>query len=222
MGGFPQISQGLGAFDFSTRIKDRRGEPRRSSHKAPQCGAFRLLRYRRSERPFFILERWYFKKRPMYQGIPPFWSTVVGKEQDMKEDNREKITLWLQPDILRRVDSWLEEDNCKTRREFVEKALRFYMGYLATEDTSEYLSRALVDTLQGIVADNSNRLRTMIFKWCVELNMMGHTIAAHFRADPINRRELRAYAVDEVKRTNGQISFDRALDQQRRLQDNGL
>ena len=140
----------------------------------------------------------------------------------MKEDNREKITLWLQPDILRRVDSWLEEDNCKTRREFVEKALRFYMGYLATEDTSEYLSQALVDTLQGIVADNSNRLGAMIFKWCVELNMMGHTIAAHFRADPINRRELRAYAVDEVKRTNGQISFDRALDQQRRLLDDGL
>ena len=91
-----------------------------------------------------------------------------------------------------------------------------------TEDTSEYLSQALVDTLQGIVADNSNRLRAMIFKWCVELNMMGHTIAAHFRADPINRRELRAYAVDEVKRTNGQISFDRALDQQRRLLDDGL
>ena len=81
----------------------------------------------------------------------------------MKEDNREKITLWLQPDILRRVDSWLEEDNCKTRREFVEKALRFYMGYLATEDTSEYLSQALVDTLQGIVAVNSIRPRTMIF-----------------------------------------------------------
>lgn len=120
------------------------------------------------------------------------------------------------------MDSWLEEDNCKTRREFVEKALRFYMGYLATEDTSEYLSQALVDTLQGIVADNSNRLRTMIFKWCVELNMMGHTIAAHFRADPINRRELRAYAVDEVKRTNGQISFDRALDQQRRFLDDDL
>ena len=91
-------------------------------------------------------------------------------------------------------------DNCSTRSEFIEKALRFYMGYLATEDTSEYLSQALVDTLQGIVADNSNRLRTLIFKWCVELNMMGHTIAAHFRADPINRRELRAYAVDEVKR----------------------
>lgn len=140
----------------------------------------------------------------------------------MSEENKKRTAVWLSPSVIRRMDSWLEEDNCSTRSEFIEKALRFYMGYLATEDTSEYLSQALVDTLQGIVADNSNRLRTMIFKWCVELNMMGHTIAAHFRADPINRRELRAYAVDEVKRTNGQISFDRALDQQRRLLDDDL
>ena len=139
----------------------------------------------------------------------------------MSDENKKRTAVWLSPGVIRRMDSWLEEDNCNTRSEFIEKALRFYMGYLATEDTSEYLSQALVDTLQGIVADNSNRLRTMIFKWCVELNMMGHTIAAHFRADPINRRELRAYAVDEVKRTNGQISFDRALDQQRRLLDDG-
>ena len=140
----------------------------------------------------------------------------------MSDENKKRTAVWLSPGVIRRMDSWLEEDNCSTRSEFIEKALRFYMGYLATEDTSEYLTQALVDTLQGIVADNSNRLRTMIFKWCVELNMMGHTIAAHFRADPINRRELRAYAVDEVKRTNGQISFDRALDQQRRLLDDGL
>lgn len=140
----------------------------------------------------------------------------------MSEENKKRTAVWLSPGVIRRMDSWLEEDNCSTRSEFIEKALRFYMGYLATEDTSEYLSQALVNTLQGIVADNSNRLRTMIFKWCVELNMMGHTIAAHFRADPINRRELRAFAVDEVKRTNGQISFDRALDQQRRLLDDDL
>ena len=49
--------------------------------------------------------------------------------------------------------------------------------------------------------------------------MMGHAIAARFHADPINRRELRAYTVDEVKRTDGKIRFDDALDQQRRLTD---
>ena len=139
----------------------------------------------------------------------------------MSEQNREKITLWLKPDLLRRMDGWLEEDNCSNRREFIEKALRFYMGYLATEDTSEYLSRALVDTLRGTLADNENRLRILLFKLCVEVNMMGHTVAAHFRADPVNRRELRAYAVDEVLRTNGKISFDDALDLQRQIYPDG-
>ncbi len=139
----------------------------------------------------------------------------------MNDQNREKITLWLKPDLLRRMDGWLEEDNCSNRREFIEKALRFYMGYLATEDTSEYLSRALVDTLRGTLADNENRLRTLLFKLCVEVNMMGHTVAAHFRADPVNRRELRAYAVDEVLRTNGKISFDDALDFQRQVYPDG-
>ena len=139
----------------------------------------------------------------------------------MSGQNREKITLWLKPDLLRRMDGWLEEDNCSNRREFIERALRFYMGYLAVEDTSEYLSRALVDTLRGTLADNENRLRTLLFKLCVEVNMMGHTVAAHFRADPVNRRELRAYAVDEVLRTNGKISFDDALDLQRQVYPDG-
>ena len=139
----------------------------------------------------------------------------------MDEENRLKITLWLKPGIVRRMDGWLEEDNCKTRSEFIEKALRFYMGYLAAEDTSEYISHALVDTLRGTLADNENRLCTLLFKLCVEVNMMGHTVAAHFRADPVNRRELRAFAVDEVLRTNGKIRFDDALDLQRQVYPDG-
>jgi hypothetical protein len=136
-----------------------------------------------------------------------------------ENNNKKRMVIWLRPDLLTRMNGWLEADNCKNPSEFIEKALRFYMGYLATEDVSEYLSKALVATLRGILADNANRLRALIFKWSVELNMMAHTIAAHFKADPINRRELRAYAVDEVMRTKGQISFDEALDTQRELQD---
>ena len=65
-----------------------------------------------------------------------------------EHDNKKRTAVWLTPGVIRRMDSWLEEDNCKTRSEFIEKALRLYMGYLATEDTSEYLSRALADTLR--------------------------------------------------------------------------
>jgi hypothetical protein len=47
--------------------------------------------------------------------------------------------------------------------------------------------------------------------------MTCHTIAQHFKAGEIKRRALRAYAVREVKETNGRISFDHALDKQRQV-----
>ncbi len=136
----------------------------------------------------------------------------------MEDTNRKKITVWLKPDVIERMDGWLNADNYKSRGEFTEKALRFYMGYLATDDASEYLSRALVTVLRGVIDDNENRHRSLIFKWSVELNMMMHVIANHFGGDPISLRELRGYAVNEVKRTNGQISFDNALTIQRQPQ----
>ena len=98
------------------------------------------------------------------------------------------------------------------------KALRFYMGYLGTEDNTAYLSQAILTAIQGTLDDNNNRLCRILFKCAVELNMLCHTIAAHFRTDPIHTRGLRAYAVDEVKRTNGQVSFESAVHQQRRIE----
>ena len=92
------------------------------------------------------------------------------------------------------------------------------MGYLGTEDNTAYISQAILTAIQGTLDDNNNRLRTILFKCAVELNMLCHTIAAHFRTDDIYTRELRGFAVDEVKRTNGQVSFESAVHQQRRIE----
>ena len=135
------------------------------------------------------------------------------------EDNKKCTTIWLRPSVIRRMDAWMEEANCRSRSEFIEKAVRFYMGYLGTEDTSEYLSDALVAALRGIVADSANRTNSLLFKCAVEQGIMAHTIAAHFRDTMEDRRALRGYVVDEVKRTNGQIRFEDAQNVQRQLPD---
>ena len=90
--------------------------------------------------------------------------------------------------------------------------------HLGTEDNTTYISQAILTAIQGTLKLNNLRLQTILFKCAVELNMLCHTIAAHFRADPIHTRELRAYAVDEVKRTNGRVSFESAVQQQRRIE----
>ena len=60
------------------------------------------------------------------------------------------------------------------------------------------------------VVSRSDR-RLLLFKLCVETNMMMHVIAAHFKDDIGDLRALRGYAADEVKRTYGRISFDNAV-----------
>ena len=42
----------------------------------------------------------------------------------MEEKVKKKTTFWLPPDIIDRMDGWLEADNCQSRSEFVDKALR--------------------------------------------------------------------------------------------------
>lgn len=137
--------------------------------------------------------------------------------QEQEKERIHRLVIWLPPGEIQRMDAWLAADNCKNRSEFIAKALRFYMGYLSTEDTSAFLSKALVTTLRGIIDDNANRFRSLIFKLCVEVGMATHVVAAHFKADRIDLRELRGYVVDEVKRTNGQVKFDDALRHQRQL-----
>ncbi|MBO4676990.1 MAG: hypothetical protein J5633_05545 [Oscillospiraceae bacterium] len=135
----------------------------------------------------------------------------------MENERKTRTAVWLWPGTIRKIDEWLEKDNCETRSEFIEKALGFYLGYLESGDATGYMSEVLSSLIKGILDNNNNRLRSLLFKWAVELNMMCHTIAAHYRVDEIDRRALRAFAVDEVKKTYGQVSFDHAIDVQRGL-----
>ena len=66
------------------------------------------------------------------------------------DDNKKSTTIWLRPSVISRMDGWLEADNCQSRSEFVDKALRFYMGYLGTEDNTAYLSQAILTAIQGM------------------------------------------------------------------------
>ena len=135
----------------------------------------------------------------------------------MEGEKKTRTATWLWPSTIQSIDELMGRANCATRSEFIENALQFYIGYMKSKDASTYLCEVLSATIKGILENNNNRLRSLLFKWAVELNMLCHTIAAHFRADEIDRRALRAFAVDEVKRSNGQVSFDHALDVQRQV-----
>lgn len=95
---------------------------------------------------------------------------------------------------------------------------------LLSEAWMEHQTVDVGETFQSLLTGlydetRQTQVRDILFKCAVEQGIMAHTIAAHFRDTLEDRRALRGYVVDEVKRTNGQIRFEDAQDVQRQLPD---
>ena len=130
---------------------------------------------------------------------------------------REKIkfALRIAPETQRLVKELCERDNCQSQNEFIEKAIRFYAGYVSGQEATAYLPPALVTAMRGTVQDSENRIARLLFKLAVEVNMMMNVLAAGMEISDEDLKTLRARSIREVKQTNGRISFKDAIDYQR-------
>ena len=104
-------------------------------------------------------------------------------------------------DVWDQVESHYQRDNCTTKNEFIEKAIRFYSGYLDTDSADAYLPRVLADVLEGKLGALGNRMGHLLFKLSVDQNLMGNILAADIEIDPDQLRKARVRCVKEVKET---------------------
>ena len=87
------------------------------------------------------------------------------ENKNESKEGKRKFALWIRESTLEKVRQWFEHDNCSSQSEFIEKAVLFYIGYLASEGKRtantmrltffipiflplfEYLSRVLIGFL---------------------------------------------------------------------------
>ena len=51
-------------------------------------------------------------------------------------DNKDRLTYRPEPETKQKIERWHQEDNCRSRNEFVEKAVNFYADSLAAENST--------------------------------------------------------------------------------------
>lgn len=135
----------------------------------------------------------------------------------MPEEKKTRIPLWVYPDTLEEVDKLFKQDNCKSRSEFIEKAVQFYCGYLNTEQGNTYLPVAVSSAIEGRIGGAENRISRLLFKLAVETSIMMNIMAGKLDVEDADLMKLRGKCIEEVKRSNGSITFDEVLRYQRRL-----
>ena len=121
--------------------------------------------------------------------------------------NKQRTTIWLSPEVFQSLDVIAERNNCKSRSELIEKAIKFYDGYTRSNE-NEYLPIALSSALSGIVKTSEDRIARVLFKNAVELAMMMNVLSATAEIDNETLRKLRTKCIKDVKGTLGKISFE--------------
>lgn len=137
------------------------------------------------------------------------------QKQESQSKGKRKFALWIRKSVLDEVARWYEADNCSSQSEYIEKAVLFYTGYLASEKSQDYIAQTLSSTLRGMLSESESRISRMLFKLTVELSMTMNIIAATHAISQSQLRELRTTCVNEVKRTNGSYSLKDAVDLQK-------
>jgi hypothetical protein len=126
-------------------------------------------------------------------------------------EKKVKFALRIPLELQEQIREWQTRGNCKSMNEFVDKAVKFYVGYLASRDASEFLPRSLVSALRGTLDDSENRTARLLFKLAVELSMTMHVVAANCDVGESELVKLRAKCVSDVKRSVGTVNFDEAV-----------
>ena len=135
--------------------------------------------------------------------------------KNMSFQNKVKFPLWAYPETMTDVEIHYKNDNCKSQSEFIEKAIKFYVGYLDEEKSVDYISPMITETVKAQIKGTEQRLARLIFKVAVELGKLSHMTAAMNDVDDETLKSLHAMCVTEVRKINGIIDYEDAVEYQR-------
>lgn len=127
----------------------------------------------------------------------------------MSRETKDRLALRMQPETKRKIEQWYEADNCRSRNEFIEKAVNFYADYLDMNNGSSLLPKEIITAIDGRLAVFESRFKSLMFKLLVEMDMVMCTVADCVQLDEEYLRQKRARSVNNIKQTGGQLSFER-------------
>ena len=125
-------------------------------------------------------------------------------------DNKDRLTYRPEPETKRKIERWNQEDNCRSKNEFIEKAVNFYADTLAAGESTT-LPRAVQSAIDGRLKLFEDRISSLLYKQAVEMDMMTSLALQSLNVSEEVLRQERAKSIAAVKKTNGQLRMEQKL-----------
>ena len=124
-----------------------------------------------------------------------------------KENTKQTFTVRLSEETANLCVAGMAMDDCRSRNEFIEKAIRYYAGYLSAEKNKVVLGEQIQKVVESSVKSSEGRLSNQSFRVAVELAKL-QRIIAFYQIDAETLTELHNLCQREVKSMNGTLSLE--------------
>lgn len=121
---------------------------------------------------------------------------------------KERLAVRLEPGIRERLERCYTMDGSRSRRAYIENAIRFYMDYLEMNDGSSLLPKEVTSAINGRLGLFEDRMASLLFKLTVATDMNVGILTDAYEFDEESLRQRRTESVKNVKQTNGLLSLE--------------
>ena len=125
-------------------------------------------------------------------------------------DNKDRLTYRPEPETKQKIERWYQVDNCRSKNEFIEKAVNFYADTLSPGE-STMLPRAVQSAIDNRLKLFEDRMASLLYKQAVEMDMAMSILLQSLNVSEEVLRQERAKSIAAVKKTNGQLRIEQKL-----------
>ena len=126
--------------------------------------------------------------------------------------NENSLNFRMTDETAAKIERWYQKDNCRSKNEFIEKAVNCYADMLAAGESTT-LPRAVQSAIDSRLKLFEDRIASLLYKQAVEMDMdmaMSILLQSLNVSEEVLRQE-RAKSIAAVKRTNGQLRLEQKL-----------
>ena len=126
-------------------------------------------------------------------------------------ENKQRISIYIDRDLVKKADGLLSLANCKSRNEFVTKAIERYISELALGGDISFVTEALSASISKACNESFAKVSGALFRYAVYVDMMVRILAECVDLTPGELEEFQRQAYNNVRRTRGKVSLDETL-----------
>ncbi len=125
----------------------------------------------------------------------------------MDSENKQRISLYLDKDTVKRADRMMKEHGYRSRNEFYTVAVERFIADEVLKENAPALSDRLARAVADMSADNAKSISKGLFRYAVQLEMVMRMIATLSDISDEEVENMRREAINNVRRTRGKVNL---------------